>query len=185
MDYARTSLAEVTAGLSRIAVDARQTFGALAVDLLNWRPDESAWSGAQCLQHLVTANGLMIQAAERALDGTSPKTIWQRLPLMPGIVGPMLIRSQAPTTTRRFVAPAPARPSSSGIGPDVVARFVTQHEHAVTRLHALDERQAARTIMISPFVRFMTYSVLDGWRLIYAHDLRHLQQARAVIARVA
>jgi hypothetical protein len=115
------------------------------------------------------------------MDYARTKTIWQRLPVVPRIVGSMLIRSQAPTTARRFVAPPQAQPSNSSISADIVTRFVAQHEHAVTRLQALDEHQAARTIMVSPFVRFISYSVLDGWRLIYAHDLRHLQQARTVI----
>jgi hypothetical protein len=34
--------------------------------------------------------------------------------------------------------------------------------------------------MVSPFVRFITYSVLDGCRLMAAHDRRHFEQARRV-----
>jgi hypothetical protein len=122
-----------------------------------------------------------MQAAERAFDGSSPRTIWQRIPVMPSVLGPMIVRSQAPTTTRRFVAPSQARPSISDIPRDIVDRFVTQHRAAVNRLGTLDEQQAARTVMVSPFVRFITYSVLDGWRLMFAHDLRHVQQARRVL----
>jgi hypothetical protein len=34
--------------------------------------------------------------------------------------------------------------------------------------------------MTSPFIRIVTYSVLDGWRLMVSHDRRHLEQARRV-----
>jgi hypothetical protein len=34
--------------------------------------------------------------------------------------------------------------------------------------------------MTSPFIKVITYSVLDGWRLVFAHDRRHLEQARRV-----
>ena len=34
--------------------------------------------------------------------------------------------------------------------------------------------------MTSPFVGFITYSVLDGARLMLAHDHRHIEQARRV-----
>ena len=34
--------------------------------------------------------------------------------------------------------------------------------------------------MVSPFVAFITYTVLDGWRVIVAHGRRHLEQARRV-----
>jgi hypothetical protein len=30
------------------------------------------------------------------------------------------------------------------------------------------------------FYRFITYSVLDGWRLVVAHDRRNFEQARRV-----
>jgi hypothetical protein len=39
---------------------------------------------------------------------------------------------------------------------------------------------AARTIMASPFAGVVTYSVLDGWRLMVADDHRHIEQARRV-----
>jgi hypothetical protein len=50
----------------------------------------------------------------------------------------------------------------------------------VATLRALDERDAARAIMTSPFIKVVTYSVLDGSRLILAHDRRHFEQARRV-----
>ena len=34
--------------------------------------------------------------------------------------------------------------------------------------------------MTSPFIKVVTYSVLDGWRLVFAHERRHFEQARAV-----
>jgi hypothetical protein len=34
--------------------------------------------------------------------------------------------------------------------------------------------------MTSPFARVVTYSVLDGWRLMLAHNRRHVEQARRV-----
>ncbi len=47
-------------------------------------------------------------------------------------------------------------------------------------MQALDGRDARRIIMVSPFVSFITYSVLDGCRLIVAHERRHFEQARRV-----
>jgi hypothetical protein len=94
--------------------------------------------------------------------------------------GRMLVRSQAPGTTRRFRAAPQATPATSDIAADVIQRFVEQKRHAVSRVQALNEGVAARTIMTSPFVKVITYSVLDGWRLVFAHDRRHFEQARRV-----
>ena len=180
MDYTTLSLTEVRTGLDAIAQDTQATFGGLDARQLNWRPDAARWSVAQCFEHLLTANGLIFQAAEAALNDTQPRTLWQRLPVVPRVLGRMLIRSQAPSATRRFTAPPKAQPATSDIAADIIQRFVAQHREAVAQVVALDERKAARTIMTSPFVRVITYSVLDGWRLILAHDRRHFEQARRV-----
>jgi hypothetical protein len=122
----------------------------------------------------------MLEASDSALSTSAPKTMWQRLPLLPGFFGRMLIRSQAPDATRKFTAPAPARPTASEITSDVIQRFVEQHRQAAERVRGLDEQAARAAIMTSPFVRFITYSVLDGWRLVVTHDRRHFEQARRV-----
>jgi hypothetical protein len=180
MDYATVSLADVRTGLDSIARDAQATFGRLDAPQLNWRPDAARWSVAQCFDHLLTANRLMFQAAEDALNDAAPRTLWQRVPVLPGALGRMLVRSQAPGAARKFTAPSKARPATSDIAADIIQRFIEQHRSAVARVQALDERDAARVIMTSPFIRVVTYSVLDGWRLVFAHDRRHFEQARSL-----
>lgn len=180
MDYTTLSLTEVRTGLDAVAQDAQATFGGFDVRQLNWRPDAAQWSVAQCFEHLLTANRLIFQNAEAALNNAGPRTFWQRLPVLPEVLGRMLIRSQAPSGARRFTAPSKAQPATSDIAADIIQRFVEQHREAVAWVEALDERDAARAIMTSPFVKVITYSVLDGWRLILAHDRRHFEQARRV-----
>jgi hypothetical protein len=180
MDYTTLSLADVRAGLDDIAREAVSTFGAFDARQLNWRPDAKRWSVAQCFEHLLAANRLMFQAAEGAMNDTAPRTIWRRLPVLPGVFGRLLVRSQSPDTTRRYTASPKAQPAASDIAGDVIRRFADQQRSAAARVQALDERDAARTIMTSPFANVITYSVLDGWRLVFAHDRRHFEQARRV-----
>src|SRR5262249_10596095 len=79
MEYRTLSLVEVSAGLDAVAHDAEQTFGPLDATQLNWRPDDTRWSVAQCFEHLVTINGFMLRAAESALDGTASPNLWQHV----------------------------------------------------------------------------------------------------------
>ena len=180
MDYATLSLADVRSGLDSIARETQSTFGGYDARQLNWRPDATRWSVAQCFDHLLTANRMMFKAADDALTGAAPRSLWQRLPVLPGVLGRMLIRSQAPGAKRKFTAPPPAQPAMSDISVDVIQRFIEQQRDGVARVQALDARIAARVIMTSPFVKVITYSVMDGWRLVLAHDRRHFEQARAV-----
>lgn len=179
VNYTTLSLDEIRAALEKVALDAQATFGGLGVRELNWRPDETRWSVGQCLQHLLTSNHLVLAAARGALTHPSAG-VWQRVPLFPGLMGRALIRSQAPGSTGKYKAPAKARPAASDIPSEIVDRFVAQHREILAWLETVDARDAARVIMTSPFIRFVAYSVLDGCRLLVAHDHRHMEQARRV-----
>ena len=180
MDYTTLSLADVRRGLEELAREAEATFGALTPGQLNWQPDAKRWSVAQCFDHLLTVNRMMFRAFDEALDQSRSRTLWQRVPVLPSYIGRMMVRSQAPDATRKFSAPAAARPATSAIPGDVVQRFIAQQREAATKVATLDERTTAQTIMSSPLLGIVTYSVLDGWRLIVAHGRRHFEQARRV-----
>jgi hypothetical protein len=180
VDYTTLSLVAVRTGLDEVVCDTQATFGGLDSRQLSWRPDATRWSVAQCFEHLLAANSVMFRAADEALNGSRPRSIWQRLPVWPRLFGRMLIRSQSPDSSRKFTAPQISTPTASDIAADVVQRFIDQQRDAVSRLQTLDEEEATHAIMTSPFVRVITYSVLDGWRLVLAHDRRHIEQARRV-----
>ena len=179
-NYTTLSLADMDTQLEAIAGDARSAFGALDEHQLNWRTDAASWSVAQCLDHLLNANRQMLQAMERALDPSRTLAWWQRLPGQAGLFGSLLIRSQAPGGTRKFKAPPAAVPSSSAIDPLIVDRFVAAQADVAARLRSLADRDPAGTIMVSPYASFITYSVLDGCRIIVTHEHRHVEQARRV-----
>lgn len=180
MDYTTLSLLEVRTALTEIAGQTEELFGKFDGRQLNWRPGSTQWSVGQCFEHLMTSNRLMLTVLDDALKGRGPRNIWARLPVLPGVMGRMLIRSQARNGSRKFTAPPQAQPSTTSVAADIIQRFVDQQREIAERLGALDEQDASRTIMTSPFVRFITYSVLDGCRLVVAHEQRHVEQARRV-----
>jgi hypothetical protein len=180
MNYTELSLAEIRTGILDVARDARGTFGALGERELNWQPDPGRWSIAQCFDHLVRGNDMLLASAKGAIDHP-PTSLWQRIPLLPSLLGRALIRSQSPNAGGKYKAPATARPAMSGIPGDIIERFIAQHEAAEAWTRTLDEGSASRAIMVSPFIKIVTYSVLDGLRLLVAHDRRHFEQARRVM----
>jgi len=179
VNFAALTIDQVRENLDRIAADAGSTFGSLSARQLNWRPDAVRWSVAQCLEHLVQTNRAMCLAFHRAADPGRPRTRWQRLPVVPRVFGRLLISSQAPTAKRKFTA-VPAVSPPSDVDPGVIERFIAAQRDVSGLTVSLGDRDLETTIMVSPFVSWITYSVLDGLRLVVAHDLRHLQQAKHV-----
>ena len=182
MNYTKLSLSEIADGIRRIGEEAHATFGALGDDQLNWKPDEAQWSVAQCFDHLLASDELILESSKSAL-ANPPHSIWQRLPLWPAMFGRLLITSQGPRqpSSRKFVADPKATPPSR-VAPGIIQRFTDQHRSLETWTRSLDERRASRAILVSPFASFVTYSVVDGLRLLVAHDRRHFEQAQRVLA---
>src|SRR5947207_9780731 len=181
MKYTRLSVTEVRAALYDVARDAQATFGELDARQLNWRPGATQWSVAQCFQHLLTANTLILRAADTAF-GKSRRSVWQRLPLLPALFGSLLIRSQAPNTRGKFTAPVRAQPTASEIPADIIQRFVDEHLQVVEWMQPLDAREASRTIMVCPFTKVGIYSDLDGLRLVVVYGRPHFYPARRRVA---
>lgn len=163
-----------------MARDAQTVFGLLDGPQLNWRRDAASWSVAQCFDHLLNVNRKMFQAIDAAMNTSYPRTVWQRLPVLPGVFGRIMINSQRPEATRKFKAPGTAVPSASAIDKQIIERFVAHQDDNAARVRAFAARDAGGVVMVSPFASFITYSVLDGCRLIVTHQRRHFEQARRV-----
>lgn len=180
-DFTRLSLSELLVETEAIAAEAQRAFGHLDIQRLNWQPGADSWSVAQCLEHLLTANGEMFRPLDEALAGTKRKTFFERLPVLPGLSGRIMIKVVSPGFRQKLKAPPSARPSASAIDAQIVNRFITQQREIIERMKKLERLDAARIVMTSPFVSFITYSLLDACRLIVAHERRHLAQARRVM----
>ena len=180
-EYTTLSLADISIGLDDRARDAESTFTPLSVVQLNWRANADSWSIAQCLAHLIVSNERTRSHAERALDASQPRTIWQRLPVLPSLVGPMLVKSQAPGAGRRMKTSLWAQPTTSDFVADIVPRYGTHNRELAAWIRGLDAAHASHTTMESPFARVLAYSVLDACRLVLSHTDRHLAQAKRVM----
>jgi hypothetical protein len=179
--YTTLSTAQLADEFATIARETAAVFGGLAATQLNWQPHAASWSVAQCFDHLLKADHQMLQAIGGALDRAAARSIWQRLPLWPRLFGWMLISSQAPGGKQKFTAPVSAQPASSDLPPDTIERFIAWQQVGIADVRRLSAADAGR-IMVSPFLAQVTYSVLDGFRLIAAHQRRHFEQARRVMA---
>ena len=177
-DFRHLSLPEIVMGIRAVAAGAKEVFGELDEAQLNWKPDAKRWSVGQCFEHLLTSNRLMIESAKSAI-ANPPSSVWQKWRWWSRVWGREMIRTQGPVVGRKFTAPAKSTPPSNAPA-DIVHRFIEQHRELDAWVSGLDESSVG-AIMVSPFVGVVTYSVMDGLRLLIAHDWRHFEQARRVL----
>ena len=178
MDYAALSLADVRAGLDEVARQTQSTFGGLNAGQLNWRPDATRWSVAQCFEHLLTSNKGYLPIIDSVLAGKK-RTFWESMPLLPGL-GKLLIKSLDPASTRKMKAPKRFQPAQSDIRASVIYDFVEQQGKIVEKMKATEHLDLEKIIITSPALGIVTYSLMDAYRIIVVHEARHFQQAKRV-----
>ena len=167
-----------------IADQARSSFGRLSSTQLNWKPSAERWSIAQCFDHLISSNKGYFPIIESVRTGTKKTTFWERLPVLPGLAGKLLIKSLDPASTRKIKAPKKFEPAQSNISASVIDDFAAQQDKLIEGINATGHLNLEKIVVTSPAVSagVITYSLLDAYRIIVVHEQRHLQQAQRVTA---
>ncbi|HEX6717968.1 MAG TPA: DinB family protein [Pyrinomonadaceae bacterium] len=184
MNYQTADLPALITAASNIAADAKSTFGGLTPSQLNWKPAPERWSVAQCFDHLITSNKGYFPIVEGVLAGHKP-TLWQQMPVLPGLAAKLLIKSLDPASTRKIKAPGKFQPAQSDITASVIGDFVDQQAKIVEKMKATEHLDLEKIIITSPALGFVTYSVMDAYRVIVVHEARHFQQAKRVTEEAA
>lgn len=174
-------LPDLIAEAHAISNDVKSSFAALTPEQLNWKPDENSWSVAQCLDHLIVINRPYLDIIDNVTAGRYPKTFLHRLPLLPGILGKLLIKSLAPESTRKLKASAKYMPSASSIDAGIVQSFLDSQNLLVEKMKSTRGLDLDTIVITSPVASVVAYSLLDAFRIIVVHEQRHMAQAGRVM----
>jgi hypothetical protein len=166
--------------LQTLADDARKVFGGLSAEQLNWKPAPEQWSVGQCFAHLIETSQYFISTLERISAGRRRSNAWEKWSPLSGFFGRLIVSAMQPDAKRKHQAPARVRPANSAVGVDVLDRFIESQRRLAERITAAEGVDAEKTIITSPIARFVTYSLMDAYRIVVTHERRHFEQARRV-----
>jgi len=178
----REEVLKLRSELDAVSADVRREFGSFNSAQLNWKPSAERWSVAQCLDHLMTGNKAFFPILQSVVTGNKKTRFMERIPVLPGVWGKLLIKSLNPNNSRKMKAPANFQPSSSELPSNIVDQFVSQQAEFDVWMDKTSDLNLERIIITSPALKLITYSVMDGYRFLVLHEQRHFQQARRVVA---
>jgi len=178
----RDEVLKLRSDLDAVSTDVQQEFGSFSSEQLNWKPSADRWSVAQCLDHLIIGNKAFFPILESIVNGKKRTVVMERLPVLPGIWGKLLIKSLNPKNPRKMKAPPTFQPASSELPQNIVDQFVSQQGEFGAWMDKTKDLDLERTIITSPALKLITYSVMDAYRFLVLHEQRHFQQAKRVVA---
>ena len=170
----------VTGELGTIIEDARASFGSLSGDQLNWKPAADSWSVAQCLDHLIKTNEQFYPEFEKLASGKRKNTFWQSYSPFTGMGGRFLVNA-VKNDSKKSKAPSKNIVPPSDVPEDIVERFATNMSDIVSKIEACSSADLKKTVVSSPFLAVMTYTLDDAYTVVVEHSKRHVRQAKRVM----
>jgi DinB superfamily len=171
-------IAEATA----IATDAERTFGRLSYEQLNWKRRPEEWSVAQCFDHLVKIDSTYFPQFRQIEQGQYSPTWRDRVPIVGRLFGSLVLGAVQPQAQRKFKAARHVEPSTSGIDSSILARFTAHQQEVIEHMNRTGNLDLSSIVVKSPVAPVVFYSLLDAFRIIVAHERRHMAQAERVTA---
>ena len=176
--------AELRTQLERIEAikrDARELIDGLNERQLNWRPEPSRWSIAQCMQHIVLSGQGYLPRLGELIETSRARTAQLRPPFRPGMISSWFIRSMEPpprfkAKTFRAMEPPPTPEDPA----EVLRAFLAFHDELAQRVRAMHDVDPNGARMRSPFFRPLQFTLGQVIALLITHARRHLWQARQV-----
>ena len=166
--------------LGVVGAEARKVFGRLTRAQLNWKPSAEQWSVGQCFDHLIQTNRCFFPEMERVAAGTFKSSLWARVSPFSGLIARLIIGSLDPVKGRKTKAARVFLPTSSDVDADVMEKFASHQVELAELMRATSKADLRRTMVTSPVTSVATYSLLDAYRIVVAHERKHFEQARRV-----
>jgi hypothetical protein len=139
------------------------------------------WSAAQCLDHLAKTNLLYSSSMRDAVTPALHVVRHDRKgPIRPGWLARKFIERMEAGSPSKFRAPDPVVPAPEA-GPRIALLDFLRAQRAVISLLDESRNLNLNTILFkNPFVPWLRFSVGAGFKLVAAHNRRHLAQARRI-----
>ena len=165
--------------LETIESDLRALTDGLSETGLRWRPGSGAWSILHCLEHVNRTTEVYLPNIDAAIErGRRRKTIGGKSS-RGTLLGSWLIKSLEPPVKRRFKAPKTFQPLPDP-DRDAVGNFVRLRSELRERIGRSSGLDLGRIRLSSPAMKILRVSLGQAFRVLAAHDRRHLWQAHNV-----
>jgi hypothetical protein len=174
-------LQRLLAGLADSDRHASEVVQTLSDRQMNWRPSDTEWSIAQCLDHLAKSNEVYAAALQRAIGKPRHEAITTPLVLRPGVVGHMFIRTLEPPPARKLRAPKMILPCDRIDKDEVLRKFLASEDAIRVVIRNGGALDLNRIRFKNPFFWFLRFTVGTGLLIIAAHNRRHFWQAQALL----
>lgn len=149
-------------------------------ELLRQAPAEGAWSALQCLSHLNITSETYLPLLTSALEKAPPASWRDRFGI--GFLPRLLLWMLEPPYRQKTKTIPSWEPQAAGDPKSVFASFERLQGELLKVMGQFDGKALDQVTLVSPFDKRLKYNVLAAFRILAAHQRRHLWQAERALA---
>ena len=146
--------------------------------LFTVRPHPSKWSAAECLAHLSLSSESFLPLVRAALAGAGERgTTRASMDWMGAILRWFL----EPPVRKRVTTAAPFVPRAVRAKAEAMAEFASFQRQLLELLDSARGLDLRKVKIVSPFDKRVRFNLYSAFRIIAAHQRRHLWQAEQAV----
>jgi uncharacterized damage-inducible protein DinB len=147
----------------------QKEFSGISSEQINWKPAPNSWSIAECLQHLIISDSSYFPALKKITTGNYQMTFWEKFSPFTRLWGSFFIK--------KMKAPRVFQPPAEKKDLQLLARYNENLDIFLGYIAKCEAIDLDRTIITSPAIGMVTYSLRDTLSFLIQHEHRHINQA--------
>ena len=169
--------------LQKVEERVKSEFQHLERDQINWKPSESSWSIAECLDHLIATNSLYFKVFEDIKNHQVTNSFFARIPGWSRLWSNMILKSVDPETKRKSKTFGVFKPRHSDYARTIIDTFLNNQYRLVAYLHELDGYNDHHKMKVtSPVSAKVVLDLQSAINILWKHEVRHLNQTKRLMA---
>ncbi len=160
---------------------ARELVDRTPARLFTVRPALTQWSAAECLAHLSISSALFLPVFRRAIDDAQKRGLRADRPPRMDLLGAILRWFLEPPIRARVKTAAAFVPKAIRAKSEALAEFSLLQSQLIDTLRLASDVPIGKLKIVSPFDSRVRYNAYSAFRIIAAHQRRHLWQAEQAV----
>jgi hypothetical protein len=167
--------------LNQISHDAKQTFGNLSAEQINWKPNAESWSIAQCFEHLIVTNNLYFPKIQQVINGTHRNNFFSKIPFSTNLIAVAMKNALNPNQKRKMKTFKVFEPSASNVSPTIIEDFAANNRKLIEMIEACKDFDLHKIKIAEPLSVALNLRLDDAFEILAMHEKRHFKQAERVL----
>ncbi|MBK6729913.1 MAG: DinB family protein [Bacteroidetes bacterium] len=177
-------LEELKTVIDSVSLEVKNTFSNLSSEQLNRKPSPESWSIGQVLDHMIVINESYHIVVQNVRNGFYKAGWLGNRKMITDFWFNMIYKSIHPDNRKKSKTQTIWEPSESDVDADIVKQFLDQQERLKKLMDDSNDLVLSNTVIHSPAAKLITYTIGDAFKIIAAHEQRHLIQAKEVLKKI-